>query len=57
MATNIPYEYLAANLIKQGVADASACIDGGLLENGMPSVCGVEAARNAVNDWQISLMT
>ncbi len=52
MATNIPYEYLAANLIKQGVADASACIDGGLLENGMPSVCGVEAARNAVNDWQ-----
>ncbi len=52
LATNIPYEYLAANLIKQGVADASTCADSGLLENGQVSPCGLAAARTAVNDWQ-----
>ena len=52
LATNIPYEYLAANLIKQGVADASTCTDGGLLANGLVSPCGVEAARSAVKNWQ-----
>lgn len=52
LATNIPYEYLAAHLIKQGVADISTCLDGGLLENGSASPCGLEAARSAVNDWQ-----
>ncbi len=52
LATNIPYEYLAANLIKQGVVDASTCADGGLLDNGQVSPCGLEAARSAVNDWQ-----
>jgi len=52
LATNIPYEYLAANLIKHGVVDASTCADGGLLNNGQVSPCGLEAARSAVNDWQ-----
>jgi len=52
LATNIPYEYLAADLIKQGVADASTCTNGGLLENGLASPCGLETARSAVNDWQ-----
>ena len=52
LATNISYEYLAANLIKQGVADTSTCTDGGLLENGHASPCGLETARSAVNDWQ-----
>ena len=52
LATNISYEYLAAHLIKQGVVDTSTCLDGGLLENGLASPCGVEAARPAVNDWQ-----
>jgi hypothetical protein len=52
LATNIPYEYLAANLIKQGLADASPCSDGGLLENDLVSPCGLEAARSVVNDWQ-----
>jgi hypothetical protein len=52
LATNIPYEYLAANLIKQGVADTSSCTDGGLLDNGLVSPCGLETARNAVDDWQ-----
>lgn len=52
LATNVPYEYLAAHLIKQGVADASACSDGGLLEDGSASPCGLEAALAAVSDWQ-----
>ncbi|HEY5271278.1 MAG TPA: hypothetical protein VII97_13155 [Anaerolineales bacterium] len=52
LATHIPYEYLAANLIQQGVADTSTCTDSGLLENGLASPCGLETARSAVNDWQ-----
>ena len=52
LATDISYEYLAGQLIQQGVADASGCSDGGLLENGLPSTCGVEASRSAVHDWQ-----
>ena len=52
LATNIPYEYLTAHLIKQGVADASNCADGGLLEDGSASPCGLDVARPWVNDWQ-----
>ena len=52
LSTDILYTYLAANLIKQGVADASSCDDGGLLDNGLASQCGVESARGAVRDWQ-----
>jgi hypothetical protein len=52
LATDKPYEILAANLIKQGLADTSSCIDGGLLENGLASSCGLETARSAVYEWQ-----
>ncbi len=52
LATSVSYEYLAANLIKYGVADASSCSDGGLQANGLASVCGLESSRPAVNDWQ-----
>ncbi len=52
LATNVSYEYLAANLIKQKVVDASSCADGGLDASGLANVCGVEQARPAVNDWQ-----
>jgi hypothetical protein len=52
LATNISYEYLAANLIKHGVVDASACDEGGLLANGLANTCGLEVARPSVNDWQ-----
>ena len=52
LATDIPYEYLAANLIVQGIADASSCADGGLSGPGLVSPCGMEAARQAVADWQ-----
>jgi hypothetical protein len=51
--SNIPYTYLAANLIRQGVVDASQCSDSGLMPGGTSaSQCGEEAAREAVIDWQ-----
>ncbi len=52
LATAIPYEYLAGHLIQQGLVDASTCSDDGMLAGGLPSVCGMELARSAVNDWQ-----
>jgi hypothetical protein len=52
LASNVTYEYLAAELIKQGVADGSACPDGGLTTEGQASPCGLEQARPAVVDWQ-----
>lgn len=50
--TDIPYNYLSANLILQGVVDASGCPDGGLTADGGVNTCGLEAARPAVDDWQ-----
>ena len=52
LGTDIPYNYLAAQLIRAGVVDARACIDGGLLPDGGASTCGMEAAREAVTAWQ-----
>ena len=53
LSSTVPYNYLAANLIKQGVVDVSACPDGGLHSNGTAaSECGLVAARVAVNAWQ-----
>lgn len=52
LGTNVPYSYLAANLIRKGVVDASFCADGGLLPDGGASACGMELARTAVTDWQ-----
>lgn len=51
LGTAIPYNYLAAHLIRSGAVDVSACSDGGLLD-GLASNCGVEAARDAVTAWQ-----
>ena len=50
--SNIPYNYLSANLILQGTVDASSCPDGGLQPNGGANECGQEAARTAVDEWQ-----
>ncbi len=50
--SNIPYNYLSANLILQGAVDASTCPDGGFLPDGSANACGLEAARGAVDDWQ-----
>lgn len=52
LSSDIPYTYLAANLILQGAVDASACTDGGLIPGGGVNTCGLEAARPIVNDWQ-----
>jgi hypothetical protein len=52
LETNIPYAYLAGNLITQGVVDVSACQDGGLLPGGTASACGLNAAKPAVQEWQ-----
>lgn len=51
--SDIPYSYLAGNLILQGAADASGCPDGGLLPNDAgANECGQDAARGAVDQWQ-----
>ncbi len=50
--SDIPYNYLSANLILQGAVDASGCPDGGLLPDGGANECGQEAARAAVEEWQ-----
>lgn len=52
LGSDIPYNYLSANLILQGVVDASGCADGGLLPDGGANQCGQEAARAAVQTWQ-----
>lgn len=52
LGTDVPYNYLAANLIRKGVVDVSACTDGGLFPDGGASECGMEKARPAVNEWQ-----
>jgi len=52
LQSNIPYAYLAANLISQGVVDATACPGGGLLPDGSANACGMDAAKPAVDKWQ-----
>jgi hypothetical protein len=51
--TEIPYNYLSANLIAAGVVDASGCDNGGLLVDSYgANTCGLEAARPDVIEWQ-----
>jgi len=52
LSSDIPYTYLAANMIQQGLADASACPDGGLPPGGGVNQCGLEKSRPAVIEWQ-----
>jgi hypothetical protein len=52
LSSDIPYNYLSANLIIQGAVDASACPDGGLLPDGGANTCGQGASRPAVDAWQ-----
>ncbi|MCE9644374.1 MAG: hypothetical protein K8S20_00120 [Chloroflexi bacterium] len=52
LSSDIPYTYLAANLIRQGAVDASSCADGGLDPNNGVNQCGLEKSRKAVNEWQ-----
>ncbi len=52
LKSNIPYGYLAANLISQGVVDATSCPGNGLLPDGSANSCGMDAAKPAVEKWQ-----
>ncbi len=52
LASEKPYVFLAGRLIAQGLVNASSCPAGGLLENGSANVCGLEMARQDVDDWQ-----
>lgn len=52
LKTNIPYSYLAANLIKQGVTNAKTCPDNGLNPDGSANACGIKAANRNVVQWQ-----
>ncbi len=53
LASTVSYHYLAANLIRRGAVDVSGCPDGGLLpDRRTPSACGLNAAQQAVIDWQ-----
>jgi hypothetical protein len=52
LGTTVPYNFLAAQLIQQGVVDVSSCPNGGLEPDDTASTCGVEAAREAVMAWQ-----
>ncbi len=52
LTSDIPYNYLSANLILEGAVNAGACPDGGLLPDGGANQCGQEAARSAVDQWQ-----
>lgn len=52
LGTDVPYNYLAANLIRKGHVNVSSCTDGGLLADGTASTCGIEQSRAAVNEWQ-----
>jgi hypothetical protein len=52
LATNLPYQYLAARLIQSGVVEADTCENGGWGQDGQVNTCGLAAARAAVTDWQ-----
>jgi hypothetical protein len=52
LSSDIPYTYLASNLISQGAVDATACVDGGLPPGGGVNQCGLEKSRPAVIEWQ-----
>ena len=54
LSSDIPYTYLAKNLILQGVVDASACMDGGVGPDGNVNQCGLEKSREQVIQWQNS---
>jgi len=52
LSSDIPYTYLAANLILQGAVDASSCPDGGLDAGNVANQCGLDKSREAVDQWQ-----
>jgi len=52
LESDLPYTYLAGNLISIGIVDASQCLDFGLDENGQATTCGLEVAQPSMVEWQ-----
>jgi hypothetical protein len=52
LATTNRYALLAGQLIRNGLVDATACADRGILPNGAASICGEQAAAEEVLAWQ-----
>lgn len=52
LSSNVPFAFLAGQLIQQRIVDATLCEADGLLENGAANACGVEQARGIITDWQ-----
>ena len=52
LQTQQSYYLLTGTLIKNGIVDASACPDGGMANNQIPSTCGLEKAKPKVIEWQ-----
>jgi hypothetical protein len=52
LASEEPYQFLAGQLISQGVVDAQECPGSGLLPNGYADACGLEIAMPYVLEWQ-----
>jgi hypothetical protein len=52
LATDAPLDLLAARLIQWGFVEAEECPFRGFLTSGFASNCGVEQAREYVDEWQ-----
>ncbi len=52
LQTELPYYYLAGQLIRRGMVNADACPDKGLLANGNASECGLKLSQSKVTEWQ-----
>ncbi len=52
LASEEPYQFLAGQLITQGVVNAQDCPGGGLMPNGYADACGLERAMPHVLEWQ-----
>jgi hypothetical protein len=52
LASDVPYTYLAGNLISRGFVDASSCPDEGITLGGAATACGMDTARETVTEWQ-----
>lgn len=52
LASDVPYEYLAGQLITKGVVNAAECPRLGLQGGGYANQCGLDKARAEVDTWQ-----